>query len=159
MCSQISQSFTRNRREALQFPSYLEHYSELHILPRSRDAMRSGSVTGLMCPGHTSAPMPCPSRRDPVSLSSAALTPQSTHGVIPFSKQWSEVAASKLRLQLAEDFGRNFPTGAPASVLCRCRWFKVTLPGTLYTWNTDTCPPGQSVKSRVPIIQTQHATQ
>lgn len=76
MCSQINHSFMRKREEDLQFPSYLECYSELHILPRSSDAVGSGSATGLMCLNHSSISIPCPSRRDPGRLSPAALTEQ-----------------------------------------------------------------------------------
>lgn len=158
MCSQINHSFMRKREEDLQFPSYLECYSELHILPRSSDAVGSGSATGLMCLNHSSISIPCPSRRDPGRLSPAALTeqgPDSTEHSQSYSlvkAAHSSVGDGCIQAMVAAGwrFWQELPTGA--LVLCQCNWFKVTLPGKLYPWNTDTCPPGKSVKTRVPII-------
>lgn len=93
MCSQINRIFMRKRKEDLQFPSYLELYSELYILPRGSSAVGSGSATGLMCLNHISISIPCPSRRDPVGLSSAALTEQGPDST-ELSQSYSPVKAA-----------------------------------------------------------------
>lgn len=91
------------------------------------------------------------------------LTPQSSHRVTPLLKQLTAVIRGGCIQAMAAagwGFWQELPTGAWALALCQCDWFKVTLPGKLYTWNTtDTCPPGKSVKTRVPITQGQHTKQ
>lgn len=75
------------------------------------------------------------------------------HGVTPLLKQLTAViwdGCIQAVVAASWRFWQELPTGA--LVLCQCKWFKVTLPGKLYTWNTDTWPPGKSVKTRVPVI-------
>lgn len=158
MCSQINHSFMRKRREALQFPSCLEPYSELHILPQGVAVSQ-----GWCAPASATLLFPSPALPGGFQPDWAlqpwlnrSLTPQSTQGVTPFLKQLTAVlrgACIQAKAAAGWGFWQELPTGARALVLCQCYWFKLTLPVKPYTWNTDTCPPGKSVKTRVLITQ------